>query len=290
MTTELFGFIGLGSMGQPMARNTCENGHALLVHDIAGTADRAPKGAEIAQSNDEIARRAGVIALSLPTVKANRAVIEEIAQAGHAGTVVVDSCTIGPQAAIDNARILRAVGIGYIDSPISGMKFRAEEGTLTSMAAGSDEDFARARILIDGYSQTIHHVGREAGQGQRMKLINNSLYISSLVSVSEALAYGESGGLEIDHILEVINTCSAQSFVTSEVFPRCMTPNSPAPSGIEAHIIGKDLRLFVEDSKAMNTPSATISKAYETIAAFVDEDALQDQENLYAFVRDASNS
>jgi hypothetical protein len=69
-----------------------------------------------------------------------------------------------------------------------------------------------------------------------------------------------------------------------------MTPNSPAPSGIEAHIIGKDLRLFVEDSKAMNTPSATISKAYETIAAFVDEDALQDQENLYAFVRDASNS
>lgn len=289
MSKELFGFIGLGSMGQPMARNIAVTGQPLIVHDIAGTADRAPQGSEVAQSNDEIARRAGVIALSLPTVEANRAVVNEIAQAGHAGTVVVDTCTIGPQAAAENADILRAAGIGYVDSPISGMRFRAEQGTLASMSAGSDVDFARARALIDGYSQVIHHVGLEAGQAQRMKLINNSLYISSLVAVSEALAYGEKGGLEIDDILKVINTCSAHSFVTSEVFPRCMTPNSPAASGIEAHIIEKDLRLFVEDSKASGTPSATISKAYESIAAFSDQDPVQDQENLYAFVRDGES-
>ena len=95
MTNEHFGFIGLGNMGGPMARNVCEKGLSLIVHDIAGTADRAPPGAQIAQSNDEVARRAGVIALSLPSVEINRAVVQEIAQAGQAGCVVVDTCTSG---------------------------------------------------------------------------------------------------------------------------------------------------------------------------------------------------
>ena len=91
----------------------------MTVHDIAGTADRGPKGVEIAQSNGEIARRAKVIALSLPTTDANRAVIEEIAEAGHAGSVIVDTCTIGPEA-----------------------------GTLASMTSGIEDAIERARPLI----------------------------------------------------------------------------------------------------------------------------------------------
>jgi 3-hydroxyisobutyrate dehydrogenase-like beta-hydroxyacid dehydrogenase len=75
MADEQFGFIGLGNMGQPMARHVKEAGHDLIVHDLAGTADRAPTGASIAQSNSEVARRCSIIALSLPTVDANRAVV-----------------------------------------------------------------------------------------------------------------------------------------------------------------------------------------------------------------------
>jgi 3-hydroxyisobutyrate dehydrogenase len=148
MAKEVYGFIGLGNMGKPMARNARSKGLAMIVHDIAGTADRAPDGAEIAQSNGEVARRARVIALSLPTVEANRAVILEIAGAGHAGSVVVDTCTIGPAAAAENAAILAAAGIAYVDSPVSGLKFRAEEGTLASMAAGPRDAVERARPLI----------------------------------------------------------------------------------------------------------------------------------------------
>jgi 3-hydroxyisobutyrate dehydrogenase-like beta-hydroxyacid dehydrogenase len=91
----------------------------MTVHDIAGTADRGPGGAEIAQSNGEIAGRAKVIALSLPTTDANRAVIEEIVEAGHAGNVIVDTCTIGPEA-----------------------------GTLASMTSGIEDAIERARPLI----------------------------------------------------------------------------------------------------------------------------------------------
>ncbi|MGY9057561.1 MAG: NAD(P)-binding domain-containing protein, partial [Alphaproteobacteria bacterium] len=150
LSDEVFGFIGLGNRGQTMARNVAEAGHKMILHDIAGTADRAPKGAEIAQSNGEIARRASVIALSLPTVAANRAVVLEIAEAGHSGSTVVDTCTIGAEAAAENARILAAVGIDYVDSPVSGMKVKAEEGTLTSMTACSVEALERARPLIMG--------------------------------------------------------------------------------------------------------------------------------------------
>ena len=111
MSEDLFGFIGLGNMGAPMARNASSRGCKLIVHDIAGTADRASDGCIIAQSNDEIARRAKVIGLSLPTIETNRQVVLEIAKAGVAGTVVVDTCTIGIDAAKRNAQILNEAGI-----------------------------------------------------------------------------------------------------------------------------------------------------------------------------------
>jgi 3-hydroxyisobutyrate dehydrogenase-like beta-hydroxyacid dehydrogenase len=149
MADAMFGFIGLGNMGYGMARNIAAKGHPLIVHDMAGTADRAPQGATIAQSNSEVARCASVVALSLPTVAANRAVVVEIAEVGNTGSVVVDTCTIGPQAAAENARILAAAGIGYVDSPLSGMKVKADAGTLASMAACSVENLDKARALIE---------------------------------------------------------------------------------------------------------------------------------------------
>ena len=133
-------------MGEPMASNIAEKDHAMLVHDIAGPADRAPEGAEIVQSNGEIARRAKLIALSLTTVDANQAVIEEIVEAGQAGSVIVDTCSIGLEAAAENARVLEAVGIAYVDSPVSGMKFGAEAATLASMTSGSDNAIERADL------------------------------------------------------------------------------------------------------------------------------------------------
>ncbi len=220
MSDEIYGFIGLGNMGQPMARNVQEKGHTMIVHDIAGTVERAPEGAEVAGSNSDIAKRAGVIALSLPTVEANRQVVNEIAEVGQTGSVVVDTCTIGSEAAAGNARILEAAGIEYVDSPVSGLKFRAEEGTLASMTAGAREPVERARPLIEGYSRVLYHVGTDAGQGQRMKVVNNALCISAYITTSEALAYGERGGLDIDTMLEVLNASSGQNFATAQIFPK----------------------------------------------------------------------
>jgi 3-hydroxyisobutyrate dehydrogenase len=285
MADERFGFIGLGNMGQPMARHVSEAGHELIVHDLAGTADRAPKGAGTAQSNSELIRRCSVIALSLPTVDANRAVVEEIVAAGTAGSVIIDTCTIGAQAAAENAAKLKVAGIGYVDAPVSGLKARAEEGTLASMVAGGEEDVARARDLIESYSRVMFVVGREAGQGQRMKVVNNAIYISALVAVSEALSYGERGGLDLQTMLEVINASSGKCLATEQVFPAYMTSDPPKVSGAEALVLKKDLSLFVDGAESDGTENAAISRAFETIAAFSDADPRQDMTEIFGFIK-----
>ncbi|MBM84947.1 MAG: NADPH nitroreductase [Rhodospirillaceae bacterium] len=286
MVSIVYGFVGLGNMGQPMARNAVEKGLPMVVHDIAGTADRAPKGAEVAESNVEVALRADVTALSLPTVEVNRAVILEFAGSGKSGSVVVDTCTIGPEAAAENARILGEAGIEYVDSPVSGLKFRAEEGALASMAAGSDKALMRARPLIEGYSRVVYHVGSEAGQGQRMKVVNNALCISSYVTTSEALAYGENGGLDIDTMLEVVNASSGQNFATLQIFPKYVAAGKYDSSGAEAHIVKKDIGLFVKGSNEEDTPNDAIARAYQVITEFAEADPQQDQMRIYSFVKD----
>jgi 3-hydroxyisobutyrate dehydrogenase-like beta-hydroxyacid dehydrogenase len=285
MSEDLFGFIGLGNMGAPMARNASSRGCKLIVHDIAGTADRASDGCIIAQSSDEIARRAKVIGLSLPTIETNRQVVLEIAKAGVAGTVVVDTCTIGIDAAKRNAQILNEAGIQYLDSPVSGLKFRAEEGALVSMVSGPASELKKARRLLEGYSRAVVHVGTEPGQGQRMKVLNNAICIASYVISSEALTYGEAGGLKVREMLEVINESSGQNFATKFLFPKYVATEQYDASGAEAHIIEKDISLFVDGANGEGTPSKAITAAYDVIKAFKDADPLQDQMNIYPYVR-----
>ena len=285
MSEDLFGFIGLGNMGAPMARNASDRGCKLIVYDIAGTADRASDGCIIAQSNDEIARRTKVIGLSLPTIETNRQVVLEIAKAGSEGTVVVDTCTIGIDAAKRNAQILNEAGIQYLDSPVSGLKFRAEEGALVSMVSGPVSELTKARKLLEGYSRTVVHVGTEPGQGQRMKVLNNAICIASYVISSEALTYGEVGGLKVGEMLEVINESSGQNFATKFLFPKYVATEQYDSSGAEAHIIEKDISLFVEGANDEGTPNKAITAAYDIIKGFNNSNPTQDQMNIYPYVR-----
>ena len=290
MAGNLFGFIGLGNMGEPMARNAALKGCELIVHDIAGTAERAPKGSVIAQSNDEVARRASVIALSLPNLETNRSVVLEIAEAGQADTIVVDTCTVGIETAQENAKILNQAGIIYLDAPVSGLKFRAEEGTLVSMVSGHLQAVDRARALIEGYSRLLFHVGEEAGQGQRMKVLNNAICIASYVITSEALSYGEAGGLKVEEMLKVVNESSGQNFATKYLFPKYVATERYDESGAEAHIVEKDIGLFVKGSQVDQTPNKVISLAHSLVEEFSLENPLQDQMRIYPFIKNLENN
>ncbi len=284
MKDKLFGFIGLGNMGQPMAQHIVRKGYRLLVHDISETREKAPENTLVAASNAEVVERAQVVALSLPTVEVNQLVVQEIASLQADACVIVDTCTIGPAAAAKNAELLAKADLGYVDSPVSGLRFRAVEGILTSMVSGNENQIDQARPLIECYSANVFVVGEKAGQGQQMKMINNALCISSYVTTSEALAYGESGGLQLSTMLAVINASSGQSFATSQTFPKFVA-SGKFNSGCEAHIIEKDLRLFVEDALREGTNNTVIAKALERVTDFVAEDRTQDQFRIYPFIK-----
>jgi 3-hydroxyisobutyrate dehydrogenase len=268
-----------------MAQNIVSKNIPLIVYDLAGTKERSPDKAIIAESNRDVAQKAKVIALSLPNIESNESVIREIADVATSGTVIVDTCTIGPQAAAENKKILDSAGILYLDSPVSGLKFRAEEGALVSMVAGDAEALILARPLIEGYSRVIYHVGSEAGQGQRMKVLNNAICISSYVTTSEALAYGEAGGLEISSMLEVINESSGQNFATQHLFPKYVATKNFDQSGAEAHIVEKDLGLFINSSTSDQTPNRLLAAAHEIIAEFSSNNPTQDQMMIYPYIR-----
>ena len=118
-----------------------------------------------------------------------------------------------------------------------------------------------------------------------MKVVNNALYISALVTTSEAMSYGEERGLGMSTMLDVINASSGRNLVTSLIFADSVANGAFDNAGAQAHIIKKDLSLFVDASAAQGTQNATIAKAFETIAAFSDADPTVDMAGIYPFVR-----
>jgi len=286
MSQERIGFIGLGNMGRPMAGHVAAAGHNLVCYDIAGTESRAPKGAACASSVAEVATEASVILLSLPSIEADRRVVLEIANSGASpGTVVADTSTIGPATARASHKVLAERGVEYVDAPVSGLVFRAQEGTLTVMYSGLASTLERIRPAIKPFSANIFHVGTMPGQGQLMKLVNNAIVISNFVITSEAMAYAVSGGIDMHTALEIINVSSGQNFVSTHIFPRYMEKGC-YESGSTSSIIKKDLSLFSESAAADGASHDVIRAALEVVEAFAAADPDADQTRIYPFVRD----
>lgn len=285
MSQERIGFIGLGNMGGPMAGHIAAAGHDLICYDIAGTESRAPRGAICAGSVTEVATEASVILLSLPSVEADRQVVAAIADSGaRPGTVVADTSTIGPAVARAAYDALSEQGIEYVDTPISGLVFRAREGTLAVMYSGSASTLQRIRPVLETFSVNIFHVGTTPGQGQLMKLVNNAIVLSNFVVTSEAVAYAVNSGIDMQTALDIINASSGQNFVSTHIFPRYMQTES-YDSGSTSIIIKKDISLFVESATADGASHDVIRAALDVIESFAEAEPKADQTRIYPFLR-----
>jgi len=241
---ETIGFVGLGAMGKPMAGRLAQAGLKLIVHDKAGTAERAPAGARAAASLAEVVAEAETLFLSLPDGKVVEAVAREIAAAKPRKTnLVVDLSTIGLEAAGKTAAIFSAAGIAYLDAPVSGGVAGASKGTLAVMAAGSKADFARVEAPLKAMAKNLFHVGEKPGQGQAMKLLNNFLSATAMAATSEAVIFGESQGLDMGTILSVLNVSTGQNTASSDKFVnRILTGTYNA--GFTVHLMAKDVGLY----------------------------------------------
>jgi 2-hydroxy-3-oxopropionate reductase len=208
--SENIGFVGLGIMGLPMARNLADAGFELTVFNrTSSKAEEMAEGsaAGVAYSLAELAKHSDVVITMLPGPPEVEAVV-----AGEGGllefmrqrTLLVDMSTSSPVLARELAREAAQRGIGMLDAPVSGGDVAAEQGTLSIMAGGEDEDFARAKPLFEAMGETIVHVG-ESGAGQVTKAANQIVVALLLEAVSEALVLGSRAGVESSKLIEVLS-------------------------------------------------------------------------------------
>ena len=282
---EVVGFIGLGNMGKPMANNIARAGYDMVVFDIAGTAERAPEGATIGASAGDVAEQSTTVFLSLPTLAANTKVVAEIAESDVGRElVVVNTSTVGARVATDAHQQLSEKGVSYADAPVSGGASGARKATLTVIFSGEATLFDRLQPLFDVIGANSFNVGSEPGQGQRMKMVNNHLAISTLLTTSEALAYGEAGGLDMKTMLDVLNVSSGRSYTTEFLFPNFVLTET-YDSGGPTSIIRKDIGLFVQESTADGCRHSLAQATLDLLEAFDDENPDSDQTDIYPFTR-----
>jgi len=225
MTEQSVGFIGLGHMGFGMAKNLVQAGLQLVVWDL----DKDPEqllrkeGAQIASDAAELAREVDVLFLCVPTDKESEAVLFGdcgVVSSGHDPTVV-DTTTMNRGAAVRLAKQAETVGLSYSDCPVSGLPLRAENGTLTMMFGGQNEQFTEVKPYLDIMGEFVVHCG-DVGQGQLMKAVNNIIYDINIAALAEVMPLAVKAGLDPRTLANVLTTGSARSFAGEYFVPKIL--------------------------------------------------------------------
>jgi 3-hydroxyisobutyrate dehydrogenase-like beta-hydroxyacid dehydrogenase len=262
--SERIGFIGLGQMGGPMTRRLLAAGHPLVVHDARGEAQDAlvAEGAEAAKSPAEVAARAEVVLVSLPTPQVVREVALGKGSLIHGGALrtYVDLSTTGQAVAVEVAAALAGRGIVTLDAPVSGGVRGAVAGTLAVMAAGPAAELERVRAVLEVFGR-VFHVDERPGLGQLMKLANNFLSATAIVATAEAVVLGVKGGLDPATMLEVINASTGRTTASEDKFPRqVLTGNYGA--GFTTGLLTKDLDLCAAAAEALGVPMPVAARVH----------------------------
>jgi 2-hydroxy-3-oxopropionate reductase len=203
------GFVGLGIMGKPMARNVMEAGYDLVVYNRSrGPVDEMVEdGASAAGNPSKVAENSDIVITMLPDSPDVREVVageNGVLEGMGEGSLLVDMSTISPVVTEELATQVKKKGASMLDAPVSGGDVGAIEGTLSIMVGGSEEDFERARPLFEAMGKTIVHVGGN-GAGQVTKAANQVVVALTIEAVSEALVLGSKGGVAPEKILDVLS-------------------------------------------------------------------------------------
>lgn len=258
------GFIGLGNMGAPMARNLIAANHDVTGFDVAGiTLD----GATTALSAAEAATGQDVIITMLPNGEILRSVAAEITPIMPYSALFIDCSTVD----VDSARAV-TIDIPYaLDAPVSGGIGGAEAGTLTFMVGGSDDAFTKAEPLFGIMGQKTVHCG-PSGAGQAAKICNNMMLGISMIGTCEAFALADKLGLDRQKLYDVASTSSGQSWSLTTYCPAPgVGPQSPADNsyeaGFAAALMLKDLSLSQQAADGLTPLGEHARDIYAKMAA-----------------------
>ena len=267
------GFIGLGNMGAPMAKNLAAAGHRVAGFDPAGT---TAEGVSAAASAEAAALGADVVITMLPNGKIAQSVADQVLPVMEKGTVLLDCSTIDVATARHIARLAEDRDISFLDAPVSGGVGGAEAGTLTFMVGGADESFAAVTPLFDIMGRTAVLCGG-AGNGQAAKICNNMILGITMIGTCEAFALADKLGLDRQAMFDVVSTSSGYSWTMNAYCPAPgVGPQSPADNGyapgFAADLMLKDLRLSQQAAQDVDADTPMGAAATELYKMFVEQE------------------
>lgn len=250
------GFIGLGVMGRPMAKNLVKAGYALAVYDVNKDAEAELKeaGAEVTKNLQEMAESCSVIITMLPNGPHVKSVMFDeggLAHYAKPGTLFLDMSSIAPTDTLSIGAQLKEKGYRMVDAPVSGAYSGAVEGTLAIMVGGSEEDIADVMPLLNVMGGKITRIG-DLGSGNTCKLCNNIIIAAELAAVSESMMLAKKSGCDINKVYEAISTGFAGSAVLNSQVPKILEHEFKAGFRIALHL--KDLRNAAAAAQQAESP------------------------------------
>ena len=268
------GFIGLGNMGAPMARNLASAGHDVAGYDLQMS---CPDGVQPATSAAEAAKDKDVVVTMLPHSAALVAVADEIIPVMKAGSCLLDCSTIDVETSRQVADKALAAGLHAADAPVSGGVGGADAGTLTFMVGGSEAAFLLAVPLFDIMGQKAVHCG-DNGAGQAAKICNNMILAVTMIGTCEAFVLADRLGLSREKLFDVVSTSSGYSWVMNAYCPAPgIGSKSPADNeyqpGFSADLMLKDLRLSQQAAALVDADTPMGAAATQLYQQFVEEEA-----------------
>ncbi len=266
------GFIGLGIMGKPMAKNLLKAGHALEVFDISRAAveELGACGAQMCNSVGEVAQSCKLIITMLPNSPHVKQVVLDkggVLEFAGPGTLVVDMSSIAPEATKEIQSALAKKGIRMIDAPVSGGEPKAIDGTLAIMVGGEEQDFEEAKPLFEVMGASYTLVG-PIGSGNTCKLTNQIIVALNIAALAEGLTFAKKAGTDPRKVFEAIKGGLAGSTVMNAKAPMMLDGSFRPGFRIDLHI--KDLNNALETGEALDAPlpmTAEIQKVLKELSA-----------------------
>ncbi len=236
-----------------MAWRLIDAGFSLKIYDPdqAAVKPLVDAGAEAMESPVQVGAAAEIVLASLPTPPVVQRVAQQVAEGGRCN-IFIDTSTTGATYAKRIAAELAAKNIAQVDAPVSGGLAGAEKGTLAVMVSCAEQEFARVEPVLKHLGK-IFYVGKEPGQGQTMKLVNNLLSATAMAASSEAVVLAVKAGLDAAQVVEVINAGTGRNSATADKFPRFVLPRT-FNLGFAMNLMNKDLRMCLEEAEALGVP------------------------------------
>lgn len=280
------GFIGLGIMGRPMAKNLLKAGYSLVVYDIVKAAvdELTQAGAEAGTSPKDVAQKSDLIITMLPnSPHVKEAVLGKngVAEGIKPGTILVDMSSIAPLASKEIAEELTKVGGIMLDAPVSGGEPKAIDGTLSIMVGGPEDAFNKVESVLKVMGSSVVLIG-DIGSGNMTKLANQIIVALNIAAMSEAMVLASKAGVNPEKVYQAIRGGLAGSTVLDAKAPMVLNRNFKPGFRIELHI--KDLMNAMDTAHEVGVPAPLTSQILETMHALkVDGKAGLDHSGIIQF-------